>query len=60
MPFDLLFFDKDKADVILNKIFPANVMCMIEDRDKYAMEVSNLGVPVYLVDKEYVVLEPGF
>ncbi len=51
--YDLLLWDKDKADSILNNIMPANVLCMIEDRDKHALELSHIGIDVLLIDKPY-------
>lgn len=53
VPYDLLFWNKDKSDVIINSIFPANIKCMVEDRDKHAIEVSHIGVDVLLMDKSY-------
>jgi hypothetical protein len=53
VPYDLLFWNKDKSDVIINNIFPANIKCMVEDRDKHALEVSHIGVDVLLLDKSY-------
>lgn len=53
VPYDMVLWDKDKADAIINNIFPARVLCMIEDRDKHALEVSHLGIQVYLLDKDY-------
>ena len=51
--YDLLLWNKDKADAIINNIFPANVLWMIEDRDKHAIEVTHIGVDVLLVNKPY-------
>ncbi len=53
VPYDLLFWNKDKADVIINNIFPAKIKCMVEDRDKHAIEVSHIGVDVLMLDKSY-------
>jgi hypothetical protein len=50
---DVLLWSKDKADVIINHVFPAKVEFMVEDRDKHAIEVSHIGVFVYLLDKGY-------
>lgn len=51
--YDLLFWNKDKADVIINNIFPSCVLFMVEDRDKHAIEVTHIGVDVLLIDKPY-------
>lgn len=53
VPYDFLFWNKDKSDVIINNIFPANIKCMVEDRDKHAIEVSHIGVDVLVLDKSY-------
>lgn len=53
IPHDLLIWDKDKADAIINNVFPAKVICMVEDRDKHALEVSHIGVNVLLLSKDY-------
>lgn len=53
IPYDLLIWDKDKADAIINNVMPANILCMIEDRDKHAIEVSHIGVDVLLLNKSY-------
>jgi len=53
IPYDMLFWNKDKSDVIINYIFPAKIQCMIEDRDKHCIEVSHIGVDVLLMDKTY-------
>ena len=39
--------------VIINNIFPAKIKCMVEDRDKHAIEVSHIGVDVLMLDKSY-------
>lgn len=53
IPYDLLIWDKDKADAIINNVMPANILCMIEDRDKHAIEVSHIGIDVLLLNKTY-------
>jgi len=53
IPHDLIIWDKDKADAIINYVFPAKVICMVEDRDKHSLEVSHIGVDVLLIDKTY-------
>jgi len=49
----LTIFDKDKADVVINKIAPAKVVAFIEDRDKHAIEIAHLGVKVFLINRTY-------
>jgi len=49
----LTIYDKDKADVIKNKIAPARVVAFIEDRDKHAVEVAHMGVKLFLIDRSY-------
>jgi uncharacterized HAD superfamily protein len=51
--YDLLLWNKDKSDAIINNVFPANVLYMIEDRDKHAIEVTHAGIDVLLIDKTY-------
>jgi uncharacterized HAD superfamily protein len=51
--YDLLLFNKDKADAVINGIYPAKIVCFIEDRDKHAIELSHIGVPVVLINKSY-------
>ena len=51
--YDMILWDKDKADSIVNNVFPANVVAMVEDRDKHAIEVSHLNIPVFLLDTSY-------
>jgi FMN phosphatase YigB (HAD superfamily) len=53
LKYDLVLWDKDKADAIINRVFPANVLYMVEDRDKHCFEVANTGVDVLLLDKSY-------
>jgi uncharacterized HAD superfamily protein len=52
IPFDLLVFNRDKAEAICEHVFPANVFAFIEDRAKHAIEVAALGVPVLLMSSE--------
>lgn len=51
--YDLLLWDKDKAETLVKYVFPADVLYFIEDRDKHALEISHLGVDVLLIDKSY-------
>jgi len=51
--YDLILFNKDKAEAIYEHIFPARPAFFIEDREKHAVEVANIGVPVLLLDWEY-------
>jgi hypothetical protein len=53
MEYDLLLFNKDKAEAIYESIFPAMPSYMIEDREKHAIEVSELGVKVLLLSYPY-------
>jgi hypothetical protein len=53
LEFDMVLWDKDKSDAVINHIMPANILCFIEDRDKHAIELSHIGVDVLLVDREY-------
>ena len=53
IPYDLLLWDKDKADATVKHVFPAKILFMVEDRDKHAIEMAHIGVPVMLLDKEY-------
>ncbi len=53
IPYDLLIWDKDKGDAIINNVMPANILCMIDDRDKHCIEVSHIGVDVLLLNKTY-------
>jgi NTP pyrophosphatase (non-canonical NTP hydrolase) len=48
--YDLILYNKDKAEAIYEHIFPARPVCFIEDRDKHALEVAGIGVPVLLLD----------
>ncbi len=47
------WFDKDKADTVINKIAPAFVVAFIEDRDKHAVEIAHLGIDVFLINRSY-------
>lgn len=51
--YDNIIFEKDKAEAIYEHIFPARPKFFIEDRDKHALEVANIGVPVLLLDYDY-------
>lgn len=51
--YDLLLFDKDKADAIINNVLPANILVVIEDRDKHAIEIAHLNTKVLMLDKEH-------
>ena len=48
IPYDLLIFDRDKAEAISEHVLPANVIAVIEDRRKHAVEIAALGLPVLL------------
>lgn len=47
---DLLLFNKDKSEAVYEFIFPAKPVAFIEDRDKHALELVNIGVRVLLMD----------
>jgi NTP pyrophosphatase (non-canonical NTP hydrolase) len=47
--YDQLLFAKDKADAIIENIFPAKPLFFIEDRPKHALEVATIGVPVMML-----------
>ncbi len=51
--YDMLLFNKDKAEAVQKYIFPAQPVAFIEDRDKHALEIVEIGVPVLLIDYEY-------
>lgn len=51
--YDLLLFNKDKAEAIYERVFPAVPAFMIEDREKHVLEVSEIGVHVLLMDYPY-------
>ena len=48
--YDGILFEKDKAEAIYEHIFPARPKFFIEDRDKHALEVAGIGVPVLLLN----------
>jgi dimeric dUTPase (all-alpha-NTP-PPase superfamily) len=51
--YDLLLFNKDKAEAIYEFIFPAKPAFLVEDREKHVIEVAELGVKVLLVSYPY-------
>jgi len=51
--YDLILFNKDKAEAIYEHILPARPAFFIEDREKHAVEVAGIGVPVLLLDWDY-------
>ncbi len=46
--YDLILFQRDKAEAIAEYIHPAKPLCFIEDRVKHAFEITAAGVPVLL------------
>lgn len=50
VPYDLLLFGRDKAEMICDHLKPAFPQYFIEDRVKHALEVAALGIPVLLLD----------
>jgi hypothetical protein len=53
VPYDAIFWGKDKADIVYSKLYPIKPKYFIEDRDKHAIELANEGIKVLLLDKEY-------
>ena len=51
--YDLLLFNKDKAEAIYEYVFPAKPSYLVEDREKHVVEVSELGVKVLLLSYPY-------
>jgi hypothetical protein len=51
--YDLLLFNKDKAEAIYEHIFPAMPSYLVEDREKHVLEVSELGIKVLVMDYSY-------
>jgi hypothetical protein len=49
---DRLLFNKDKADAIVEHIFPAKPSWFVEDRSKHALELAAIGVKVLLFDND--------
>lgn len=49
VPYDLLLFNKDKAEAVYESIFPARPLFFVEDRAKHALELANIGVSVLLL-----------
>jgi hypothetical protein len=47
--YDLLLFNKDKAEAIYEKIFPAVPAYLVEDRIKHVLEVAELDIPVLVM-----------
>lgn len=50
---DILLFNKDKAEALYEHIHPATPAWFIEDRDKHAMELVNVGIKVLLLNYKY-------
>jgi len=50
VPYDLLLFGRDKAEIICDHLKPAFPQWFVEDREKHALEVSALGITVFLLD----------
>jgi len=53
IPYDAIFWGKDKADIVFSELYPIKPTWFIEDRDKHAIELANEGIPVLLLDKPY-------
>lgn len=46
VPYDLILFNKDKAEAIYEHIYPARPLFFVEDRAKHVLELVNIGVRV--------------
>ena len=46
---DLLLFSRDKAEEVSRSVLPANILAIVEDRWKHAIELSHLKRPVYMM-----------
>jgi hypothetical protein len=53
IPYDAIYWGKDKADIVFRYLHPAVPVYFIEDRDKHAIELANEGIRVLLMDKPY-------
>jgi len=53
IPYDAIFWGKDKADIIFSNLYPVMPTWFIEDRDKHAIELANEGILVLLIDRPY-------
>jgi hypothetical protein len=50
---DLLLFNKDKAEAIVDHVMPANILFALDDRDKHALEIAHLGIKVMMPARSY-------
>ena len=50
--YELLLFQRDKAEALVDYIFPARPICFIEDREKHALEIIATGTHVMLLDRK--------
>jgi len=50
--YELLLFQRDKAEALVDYIFPARPICFIEDREKHALEIIATGTHVLLLDRK--------
>jgi len=54
IPFDGIYFGKDKADIIGDNVLAgATEIVAIEDRDKHALELAAAGVPVLMPEQRW-------
>jgi uncharacterized HAD superfamily protein len=53
IPYDAIFWGKDKADIVFANLYPIEPTWFVEDRDKHAIELANEGIPVLLMDRPY-------
>jgi hypothetical protein len=58
IPYDLLVFDRDKAEAICEHVLPAKVVAAIEDRLKHAVEIAALDIPVILFTELTGLVDP--
>ncbi len=60
--YDLLLFNKDKSEAIRERIFPGKVSYLIEDKEKHAIEVSEIGIRTLLLSNfnNELVKESGY
>lgn len=49
--YELLLFRRDKAEALVDYIFPAQPICFVEDREKHALEIIDTGTHVLLLDR---------
>ena len=60
IPYDFIFWGKDKADIVYKELRPVTPEFFIEDRDKHAIELANERIEVLLLDQPYNSAIQGF